>query len=78
MYPYTGELPSAAAAVHVQSLPSQPIDIISAMVRMNTPAFPSQTLVPGYPSYVAPSLYGTSQPPVTILNGSFISLGDKH
>jgi hypothetical protein len=58
----------------VQSLPSQPIT--SAMVRMNTPAFPLQTLVPGYPSYVAPSLYGTSQPPVT--NGSFISLGDKH
>ena len=64
-YPYTGALPSAAAAV--QSLPSQPIT--SAMVRMNTPAFPSQTLVPGYPSYVAPSLYGNTQPPVT--NGSF-------
>ena len=66
-YPYTGALPSAAAAV--QSLPSQPIT--SAMVRMNTPAFPSisQSLVPGYPSYMAPSLYGNTQPPVT--NGSF-------
>lgn len=63
-YPYTGALPSATTAV--QSLPSQPIT--SAMVRMNTPAFPSQTLVPGYPSYVAPSLYGNT-PPVT--NGSF-------
>ena len=64
-YPYTGALPSAAAAV--QSLPSQPIT--SAMVRMNAPAFPSQTLVSGYPSYVAPSLYGNAQPPVT--NGNF-------
>ena len=66
-YPYTGTLPSAAAAV--QSLPSQPIT--SAMVRMNTPAFPSisQSLVPGYLSYMAPSLYGNAQPPVT--NGSF-------
>lgn len=64
-YPYTGALPSAATAV--QSLPSQPIT--SAMVRMNTPGFPSQTLVPGYPSYVPPSLYGNTQPPVS--NGSF-------
>ena len=42
--PYTGALPSAAAAV-----------ITSTMVRMNNPAFPSQTLIPGYPSYVVPS-----------------------
>ena len=63
-YPYPGALPSATTAV--QSLTSQPIT--SAMVRMNTPAFPSQTLVSGYPSYVAPSLYGNT-PPVT--NGSF-------
>ena len=59
-YPYTGALPSATA---VQSLPNQPIT--SAVVRMNTPGFPSQTLVPGYPSYIAPSLYGNTQPPVT-------------
>ena len=66
-YPYAGTLPSAAAAV--QSFPSQPVTSSGAMVRMNAPGFPSQTLIPGYPSYVAPSLYGNSQPPVT--NGSY-------
>ena len=57
-YPYTGALPSATA---VPSVPNQPIT--SAVVRMNTPGFP------GYPSYIAPSLYGNAQPPVT--NTSF-------
>ena len=52
-YPYPSSIPG------MQSLPSQPIT--STMVRMNTPGFPPQTLVSGYPSYVQPSVYGNTQ-----------------
>lgn len=51
-YPYPASMPGA------QNLPSQPIT--STMFRVNAPGFPPQTLVPGYPSYVQPSLYGNT------------------
>ena len=60
-YPYPASMPGA------QNLPSQPIT--STMFRVNAPGFPPQTLVPGYPSYVQPSLYG-STPQVNASNFS--------
>lgn len=58
MYPYPYTTP----------LPTQPVT--SSIVRVNTPGFPSQSIVPGYPQYLPPSLYSNSQqPPVS--SGNF-------
>ena len=51
---------------YTATLPAQPIT--SSMIR---PGFPSQSLVPGYPQYIPPSIYGNSQqPPVSTGNFS--------
>ena len=78
-HPITGNLqnpgglpliPNMYSYPYTATIPTQPIS--TSGVRVNTPGFTPQSLVPGYPQYIPPSLYGGNSqlPPVSAANFS--------